>query len=70
MLYAVPTPAITIGDIGITEGHAGTTVASLPLTLSSPSSNSVTVNYQTVNGTATQPGDYQAGPGPSPSRRS
>jgi hypothetical protein len=63
VLYAVPTPAIAIGDITVTEGHAGTTVAGLPLTLSSPSSNAVTVNYQTVNGTAAQPGDYQPGAG-------
>ena len=52
---------IAIGDVTVIEGHTGTTVANLPLTLSSPSSNSVTVNYQTVNGTATQPGDYQTG---------
>ena len=63
VLYGVPTPAIAIGDVTIIEGHTGTTVANLPLTLSSPSSNSVTVNYQTVNGTATQPGDYQSGSG-------
>ena len=63
VLYGVPTPEIAIGDVTVTEGHAGTTVANLPLTLSSPSSNSVTVNYQTVNGTATQPGDYQSGSG-------
>ena len=63
VLYAVPTPAIAIGDITVTEGHAGTSIASLPLTLSSPSSNEVKVNYQTVNGTATQPGDYLTGSG-------
>ena len=63
VFYAVPTPAISIGDITVTEGHGGTTVATLPLTLSSPSTNSVTVNYATSNGTATQPGDYQSGSG-------
>ena len=63
VLYAVPTPAIAIGDITVTEGHAGTTVAALPLTLSSPSSTSVSVQFQTANGTATQPGDYQTGSG-------
>jgi hypothetical protein len=63
VLYSVPTPAIAISDIAVTEGHAGTTVAGLPLTLSSPSSNPVTVTYQTSNGTATQPGDYQSGSG-------
>ena len=63
VLYGVPTPEIAIGDVTVTEGHAGTTVANLPLTLSTPSSNSVTVNYQTGNGTAIQPGDYQTGSG-------
>lgn len=63
VLYAVSTPALTIGDITVTEGQAGTTVAGLPVTLSSPSSNTVTVQFQTSNGTATQPGDYQSASG-------
>ena len=48
--------SMSIGDVTIneTEGSAMLTVA-----LSSPSSNTVQVNYKTLNGTATQPKDYK-----------
>ena len=60
VLYSVPTPEMSIGDGSVTEGHAGATVVNLPVTLSSPSSTPVSVTFQTVNGTATAPGDYQS----------
>jgi chitinase len=53
-----PPPTIAIGDISVTEGNSGTANATFPVTLSAPSSFSVTVGYTTVNGTATASGDY------------
>ena len=61
--YELGTPAITVGNLTVTEGHTGTTIAQLPVSLSPPSSNTVTVQFQTANGTATQPADYQASSG-------
>ena len=49
---------IAIGDVTITEGNSGTANASFPVTLSAPSSFTVTVVYATANGTATASGDY------------
>ena len=52
------TPAISIADRSIAEGNAGTTNAVVTLTLSAPSTSSVTVNYATAAGTATAGTDY------------
>ena len=51
-------PSITIGDRSIAEGNAGTSNAVVTLSLSAPSTSSVTVNYATANGTATAGTDY------------
>ncbi|MDQ5846908.1 MAG: Ig-like domain-containing protein [Acidobacteriota bacterium] len=53
-------PTVSIGDVSVTEGNAGTVNAVFAVSLSAASGQSVTVNYQTANGTATAPGDYQA----------
>ncbi len=63
VLYAVPTPAIRIGDATVVEGHSGTTVVQLAVTLSAPTGSPVTVQFQTASGTATEPADYQAATG-------
>jgi hypothetical protein len=60
VLYSGATPELSIGDVTVTEGNAGATAVNVPVTLSSPSSNPVSVSYQTVNGTATAPADYQS----------
>jgi hypothetical protein len=52
-------PAVSIGDVTVVEGDAGTTEAALLLTLSHSSSDSVTVNYATADASATAPSDYQ-----------
>ena len=52
--------AISIGNATVTEGNAGTTTASFPVTLSSPSSQNVSVNYSTADGSATAGSDYSA----------
>jgi Ca2+-binding RTX toxin-like protein len=52
-------PAVSISNADITEGNAGTTIASFTVTLSHPTSQTVTVTYGTEDGTAkTADGDY------------
>ncbi len=55
-----PLPALSIGDVTITEGNTGTRAAIFTVTLSAASSRPVTVNYATANGTATASSDYRA----------
>jgi parallel beta-helix repeat protein len=56
-------PSLSISDATVTEGNAGTTSASFTVTLAPTSTGTVTVNWATANGTATQPSDYVAGSG-------
>jgi hypothetical protein len=51
-------PVLTIGDASVTEGNSGTVGATFVVTLSAPSAQTVTVGYQTANGTAASGGDY------------
>jgi hypothetical protein len=53
-----PLPSLTINDVTVTEGASGTTNAVFTVTLSTPSGQTVGVNYATADGTATQPSDY------------
>jgi hypothetical protein len=46
-------PAITIGNVSVAEGNGGTTAAVVALTLDHASAQTVTVSYQTADGTAT-----------------
>jgi uncharacterized repeat protein (TIGR01451 family) len=46
-------PALSINDVTVTEGNAGTVFANFTVTLSAASSQVVTVNYTTADGTAT-----------------
>lgn len=56
-------PTVSINDVTVTEGNSGTVDATFTVTLSAASAQTVTVNYQTANGTATVAnGDYQAAP--------
>ncbi len=59
----VSSPALSINDVTVTEGNAGTVNASFTVTLSPTSSGTATVNWATANGTATAPSDYVAGSG-------
>jgi uncharacterized repeat protein (TIGR01451 family) len=52
--------AVSIDDVSVTEGNSGTTTAAFTVSLSTASGRSVTVNYATADGTATQPSDYQS----------
>ena len=56
-------PAVSIGDVTVTEGQSGTTDAAFPITLSAASATGVSVNYATVDGTATAGSDYTAASG-------
>jgi hypothetical protein len=55
-----PQPNLTINDVTITEGDAGTQNAVFTVSLSAASGKTVTVNAATANGTAVAPGDYTA----------
>lgn len=58
-------PSLSIGNITSSESGSGgaTTIFSFTVVLSSASSETVTVNYTTANGTANAPGDYQSNSG-------
>ena len=53
-------PTLSINNVTVTEGNAGTTNAGFTVTLSAASASTVTVTAQTANSTATAPGDYTA----------
>jgi hypothetical protein len=55
-----PLPRLTINDVSINEGNAGTTNAVFTVTLSLASALPVSVNFATSNGTATAGTDYTA----------
>ncbi len=53
-----PLPSLSINDVTVIEGNAGTVNAVFTVTLSAASGQTVSVNYATADGTATQPADY------------
>ena len=55
-------PSLSINDVSVTEGDAGTKLLNFTVTLSAASSLTVTTNYATANNTATAPSDYVAIP--------
>jgi probable HAF family extracellular repeat protein len=65
LLTPVPpgTPVLTIGDTSVVEGNSGTTTAAFTVTLSSASSQPVTVSYDTANATAIAGADYHSASG-------
>jgi len=58
-----PLPTLSVGDVSVTEGNAGTATATFTVTLSAAASTAVTVNYATADGTAAAGSDYVAGSG-------
>ena len=54
---------ISVGDVEVVEGNSGITAANLPVTLSQPSTDTVTVSYATVDGSATAGSDHVAAAG-------
>jgi len=55
-------PSLTIDDVTLAEGDAGTTNFGFTVTLSAPSGQTVTVDFATADGSAVAPGDYTAIP--------
>jgi hypothetical protein len=53
-----PTPSLRIENLNVVEGNSGFTTAAFPVNLSGPSLLTVTVNYQTFNGSARDGRDY------------
>ncbi len=53
-------PAISINDVSILEGNSGSSAAVFTVILSAPNPQTVTVDFFTANGTATEPSDYTA----------
>lgn len=53
-----PLPEISIADVSTVEGGDGNTPASFAVTLSRPSSQPITVQYVTSDGSAAAPADY------------
>jgi len=56
-------PSMTVDDVTVTEGNAGTVSAIFTARLSVAATQAVTVGFATANGTATAPGDYTAASG-------
>ncbi len=56
-------PTVSVNDMAVTEGNSGATTADVPVVLSYPSEQTITVDYFTANGTATASSDYTAVPG-------
>lgn len=50
--------ALSINDVSLAEGSSGTKNMAFTVKLAAPSAQTVTVQYATVNGTATAPADY------------
>jgi large repetitive protein len=51
---------LSINDVSASEGDSGATAFTFTVSLSPANAQPVTVDYATVDGTATAPGDYQA----------
>jgi uncharacterized repeat protein (TIGR01451 family) len=59
-----PVPTVSVADVSVVEGDAGTTAMVFNLSLSNPTALPVTVDYSTADGSATVAGaDYVAGSG-------
>jgi VCBS repeat-containing protein len=56
-------PQISINDVSVAEGNSGTKLATFTVSLSNPSSASITVKYATADGTATAGSDYVSASG-------
>src|SRR6185436_1693057 len=54
-----PPPSVSINDVSVTEGNAGTVNATFTVTLTAAYGQPVTVNYAAANGTATAGSDFQ-----------
>ena len=51
---------VSVGDVAVAEGDAGTRAAVFTVSLSEASTSPVTVSYATANAAASAPGDYKS----------
>jgi uncharacterized repeat protein (TIGR01451 family) len=58
-----PPPSLAIGDVSVAEGNSGNTPMGFTVTLSTPSGQTVTVDYETSDGSAQAGSDYTAASG-------
>jgi uncharacterized delta-60 repeat protein len=56
-------PDMSISSPSVTEGNSGTTAIVYTLSLTNPSSEYISVDFSTADGTATAPADYQSASG-------
>ncbi|MBI4663155.1 MAG: immunoglobulin domain-containing protein [Verrucomicrobia bacterium] len=56
-------PSLAVSDTAVTEGNSGTINAVFIISLSAPSSQTVSVSFATIDGTATGGNDYQSASG-------
>lgn len=63
VVVVVPLPALSINSITVTEGNGGTVSANFTVTLSPASSQTVSVNYSILNGTAAAGSDFTSASG-------
>ena len=61
-------PGLSVNDVTVTEGDAGTVAAAFTVSLDAPSGRDVTVAYAAVDGSATAGSDYERHTVGSPSR--
>ena len=54
-----PVPTLSVADVAVVEGDAGTTVLTFTVSLSAPSTSPVTVAYASADDTASSGSDYQ-----------
>jgi hypothetical protein len=60
---ALSAPSITINNVTVTEGNLGTTAATFTVSLSAASSQDVSIDYATADGSAVAGSDYQSASG-------
>jgi hypothetical protein len=60
---AASVPVLSVGSAGLLEGNSGTRTVWMPVTLSAPSSSTVSVHYSTSSGTATSGSDFTTASG-------
>jgi chitinase len=56
----VPTVMFSVENATLLEGNTGSQQAAVTVTVSAPHANGITVNYRTIDGTATAGSDYNA----------
>ena len=59
-ITGTPSLRLRIGNASVSEGNTGSVSANFAVTLSAPSTETITVDFTTANGTATAGGDYQS----------